>query len=56
MLQLNEWAGCELIISELWLMGEPPTEERKKRIDRWVKSVDEFGMMLFAVTAHTYGC
>lgn len=32
------------------------TEKRRERIERWVRSADEFGMMLFAVTAHLHGC
>jgi hypothetical protein len=34
----------------------PEIAERRERVDRWVESVDEFGMMLFAVCAHIHGC
>ncbi len=55
-LHLVAWPGGELRISELWLSPEIDTPERRKRVDRWVESVDEFGMMLFAVCAHIHGC
>ncbi|KAI9740168.1 MAG: hypothetical protein M1834_004746 [Cirrosporium novae-zelandiae] len=46
---LSIWEGEELYISELWRSPETGSPERRKRIDRWVQSVDEFGMMMFAV-------
>jgi hypothetical protein len=45
----------ELQISELWLDEETGTTERRERIERWVQGVDEFGMVLFAVSAHVHG-
>jgi hypothetical protein len=53
-LHLAAWEGGELRISELWFV--PEIAERRERVDRWVESVDEFGMMLFAVCAHIHGC
>jgi hypothetical protein len=52
---LNEWPGGGLRIDELWPAPEAGLEERRKRIDKWLGSVDEFGMMLFAVTSVTHG-
>ena len=53
---LTAWEGGELRISELWFAPEKDSPERRDRVDRWVESVDEFGMMLFAVCAHIHGC
>ena len=53
---LAAWEGGELRISELWFAPEKDSPERRDRVDRWVESVDEFGMMLFAVCAHIHGC
>ena len=55
-LHLAAWPGGELRISELWPSLETEISEHRKRVDRWVESVDEFGMMLFAVCAHIHGC
>jgi len=55
-LHLAVWPGGELRISELWFSPEIDTPVHRKRVDRWVESVDEFGMMLFAVCAHIHGC
>ncbi|KAK9312625.1 hypothetical protein V1522DRAFT_234122 [Lipomyces starkeyi] len=53
---LSTWQGNELCISELWRSPETGSLERQKRIDQWMQSVDEFGMALFAVSAHIHGC
>jgi hypothetical protein len=53
---LSTWHDGELQISELWLSPETGSAQRRKRIEKWVQSVDEFGMMLFAVCAHIHGC
>jgi hypothetical protein len=53
---LVEWPDGELIISELWLSPETGTPPRRDRIDRWLCTADEFGVMLFATTAHLHGC
>lgn len=52
---LSEWAEGSLRIDELWPAPETGIEERRKRVDRWLESVDEFGMMLFAITLATHG-
>ncbi|KAK9351815.1 hypothetical protein V1523DRAFT_287226 [Lipomyces doorenjongii] len=53
---LSTWQGNELRISELWRSPDTGSPERQKRIDQWMQSVDEFGMALFAVSAHIHGC
>ena len=45
-----------LVISELWKSEQTGTPGRRRRIEKWVQEVDEFGMMLFAVTSHIHGC
>ena len=52
---LSEWPGGALQIHELWPAPETGVKERKKRVDKWLGSVDEFGMMIFAVTLGTHG-
>jgi hypothetical protein len=54
-LYLSEWADGGLKIDELWPVPDNELVERRKRINRWLKSVDEYGMMLFAVTLGTHG-
>jgi hypothetical protein len=53
---LSIWHDGELQISELWLSPETGSAQRRKRIEKWAQSVDEFGMMLFSVCAHIHGC
>ncbi|OCT50079.1 putative C6 finger domain protein [Cladophialophora carrionii] len=53
-LQLGHLGDGELLISDLWPQSEANSEVLQPKIDRWLSSVDEFGMMLYAVTAHTY--
>lgn len=54
--QLARWEGEFLRLGELWPHVDPAGKEsRQTRIDQWVESVDEFGMTLYAITAHTYG-
>ncbi|GFF36398.1 hypothetical protein IFM58399_04541 [Aspergillus lentulus] len=53
---LLEWEDGMLEISELWRSAETGSTERRERIGKWVRGVDEFGMMLFAVCAHIHGC
>ncbi|KAJ5101330.1 hypothetical protein NUU61_003552 [Penicillium alfredii] len=53
---LSRWEDGILKISELWRSSQTGSEERRKRIERWLQSADEFGMMLFAVCAHIHGC
>ncbi|OAP56269.1 hypothetical protein AYL99_09448 [Fonsecaea erecta] len=53
--QLGLWSDGELLINDLWPQSDPnPSLVRQKKIDNWLSSVDEFGMMLYAVTSHTY--
>ncbi|KAJ5152669.1 uncharacterized protein N7482_009147 [Penicillium canariense] len=53
---LSKWEDGMLTLSELWRSPETGSETRRERIERWVQSADEFGMMLFAVCAHLHGC
>ncbi|OOF91400.1 hypothetical protein ASPCADRAFT_155117 [Aspergillus carbonarius ITEM 5010] len=53
---LLQWEDGMLEISELWRSAETGTPRRRERIERWLKAVDEFGMMMFGVTAHVHGC
>ena len=52
---LSEWEDGLMMISELWLSPDTGSTGRRERIDRWVQSADEFGMMLFAVCVHLHG-
>ena len=52
--QLSHSSDGELLISDLWPQSEANSEALRLKIDRWLSSVDEFGMMLYAVTSHTY--
>ncbi|KIY02309.1 uncharacterized protein Z520_02447 [Fonsecaea multimorphosa CBS 102226] len=53
--QLGLSSDGELLINDLWPQSDPnPAPVRQKKIDDWLSSVDEFGMMLYAVTSHTY--
>lgn len=53
--QLSQLTEGELLISDLWPHSDPSSTTRQRKIDRWLSSVDEFGMMLYSVTSHTYG-
>ncbi|PYI11944.1 hypothetical protein BO78DRAFT_457212 [Aspergillus sclerotiicarbonarius CBS 121057] len=53
---LLNWEDGMLEISELWRSTETGTPRQRERIERWLKTVDEFGMMMFGVTAHVHGC
>jgi hypothetical protein len=53
---LSAWTDGEMVISELWRSSNTGTPAQRDRIDRWLRTVDEFGMMLFATTAHLHGC
>ncbi|CAG8139612.1 unnamed protein product [Penicillium olsonii] len=58
-LHLAEWAEEYLTIDELWPIpigfDGHDISRRQKRVDRWLMDVDEFGTMLFTVTACTHG-
>lgn len=53
--QLTHWPDGELLISDFWPQSESNSEILHRKIDHWLSSVDEFGMMLYAVTTHVYG-
>ncbi|CAG8003370.1 unnamed protein product [Penicillium olsonii] len=53
---LSKWPDGKLQISELWKSEETGTPARRERIERWLQSADEFGMMVFATCAHIHGC
>ena len=52
---LSEWPEGSLRIDELWPAPETSIEERRKKVDRWLESVDEFNMILWAITLATHG-
>ena len=55
---LAEWPNGPLCIEELWPtpsgFDESAASERQKRVNQWLEGVDEFGMMLYAVTCCTH--
>lgn len=53
---LLDWEDGKLEISELWRSEETGSAERRRRIERWLQTVDEFGMMVFGACAHIHGC
>lgn len=54
-LHLTEWPEGAFRIDELWPDMSPDNGEKKRRrVDKWLQSVDEYGMMLFAVTHITH--
>ncbi|KAE8153603.1 hypothetical protein BDV25DRAFT_21824 [Aspergillus avenaceus] len=53
---LSQWEDGILEISELWRSAKTGSIETRERIERWSRSIDEFGMMLFSVCAHIHGC
>lgn len=58
-LHLAEWTERGLTIDELWPipddMDDMSVEERRRRVDHWLEDIDEFGTMMYAVTACTHG-
>ncbi|KAH8688978.1 hypothetical protein BGW36DRAFT_402045 [Talaromyces proteolyticus] len=53
---LSDWEDGSLVISELWPSPEKEEPKQRERIERWVQTVDEFGMTIFALCAHIHGC
>jgi hypothetical protein len=53
---LAEWPDGMVVMGEFWRSPEAGSEQKSGRIERWLRSADEFGMMLLAVTAHLRGC
>ncbi|KAJ7482183.1 hypothetical protein B0H11DRAFT_2173247 [Mycena galericulata] len=52
---IAEWPSDIPRIEDLWPHEmEAVTKERRERTDRWVESVDEFGMFLFSACVMTY--
>lgn len=55
---LADWSQG-LRIDELWpipaQLDDSGVLERRRRVDRWLEEVDEFGTMLYAVTSCTHG-
>lgn len=56
---LADWpSGC-LTIDELWPIpfdfGSQAIAARKRRVDQWLESVDDYGTMMYAVTSCTHG-
>lgn len=53
-----EWGSSRFRLDELWPVSSGTQEhllkQRQERTDKWLKDVDEFGMMLYAVTSCTY--
>lgn len=58
-LHLADWPKGGLSIDELWAippeMGEDDVAKRRSRVDQWLEDLDEFGMMIYAVTSCTHG-
>jgi hypothetical protein len=58
-LHLAEWVEGYLTIDYLWptpvRFSGHDISRRQNRVGRWLEDVDEFGTMLFAVTACTHG-
>ncbi|KAH8662368.1 hypothetical protein BX600DRAFT_437765 [Xylariales sp. PMI_506] len=58
-IHLVEWPDGGLRIDELWPLppgiGENELNRRRKRVDRWLENLDEFGTMLYTVTLCTHG-
>lgn len=56
---LAEWTERSLAIDELWPIpagfDEAAIARRRMRVDRWLEDLDEYGMMMFAVTGCTHG-
>ncbi|KEF56557.1 uncharacterized protein A1O9_06745 [Exophiala aquamarina CBS 119918] len=52
---LTEWIEAPFLVSELWPVADMNSARRQQRLGQWLSNVDEFGMMIYSVTAHTYG-
>ncbi|KAK1633240.1 hypothetical protein BDP81DRAFT_326869 [Colletotrichum phormii] len=57
--QQAEWPESWLTIDELWPMPEDFSEDevthRRMRVNAWLEDLDEFGVMIYAVTSCTHG-
>ncbi|KAI1391787.1 uncharacterized protein F4822DRAFT_105452 [Hypoxylon trugodes] len=58
-IHLADWPEGDFRIDELWPipagLDDSEIVERRRRVDRWLEDVDEFGTMLYAVTSCTHG-
>jgi hypothetical protein len=58
-LHLADWPDGGLCIDELWAipseLGEDDVAKRRSRVEQWLEDLDEFGMMIYAVTSCTHG-
>ncbi|KAL6912506.1 hypothetical protein FSST1_010266 [Fusarium sambucinum] len=58
-IHLADWVDSIFRIDELWPIPDDLDEdgvvERRKRVDRWLEAVDEYGSILYAVTSCTHG-
>lgn len=56
---LADWTEPGLCIDELWPiplnLDALGVAKRRKRVDRWLESLDEYGTMMYAVTNCTHG-
>jgi len=52
---LSDWREGPFLISELWPQADMNSARRQQRLSKWLSGVDEFGMMIYSVTSHTYG-
>ena len=56
---LADWPSSCLTIDELWRtpadFDSAAIAARKRRVDRWLESIDEYGTMMYAVTSCTHG-
>ena len=56
---LADWPDGGLCIDELWAipseLGEEDVAKRRSRVEQWLEDLDEFGMMIYAVTSCTHG-
>ncbi|PHH89130.1 hypothetical protein CDD83_6601 [Cordyceps sp. RAO-2017] len=50
------WHDGPFLLSELWRSPESGSAARRERLDRWVETIDTFGMFVFTICAHIHGC
>ena len=58
-LHLADWPNGGLCIDELWAMpaelGDVDIARIRSRVEQWMEDLDEFGMLIYAVTSCTHG-
>ncbi|KAK6500797.1 hypothetical protein TWF506_003560 [Arthrobotrys conoides] len=56
---LEDWRGQSFRIDELWPVSATSDDtevvKQRQRMDRWLENLDEFGIMIYAVTSSTHG-